>query len=154
LPLAGPAFGYQPGQQRFDSFDPNSLFLNQGYLNAGFPLIFQPFGFPQAKNFVYAYSNQGNLTVEHDMGAGFALSLAYNFNGGHHLNRPINANTVHGDLLVNNWRAALADSANSGVTASTNPLFVNACGIGPGGPYIPASVVSFFRPGGLNPSLT
>jgi len=154
LPLAGPAFGYQPSQQRFDSFDPNSLFLNQGYLNAGFPLIFQPFGFPQAKNFVYAYSNQGNLTVEHDLGKGYAVSFAYNFNGGHHLNRPINANTVRGDLLVNNWRAALADSANSGVIASTNPLFVNACGIGPAGPYIPAAVVSFFRPGGLNPSLT
>jgi len=33
---------------------PNSPFLNQGYLSpaTGFPLIQQPFGYPQAKNFV------------------------------------------------------------------------------------------------------
>ena len=29
-----------------------------------------------------------------------SLSLAYNFNGGRHLNRPINANTTRGDLLA------------------------------------------------------
>src|SRR5208282_3092227 len=46
------------------------------------PLGFQPFGYPQGKNFVYAYSQQANLTLERDLGNGLAFSLAYNFNGG------------------------------------------------------------------------
>lgn len=151
FPAAGPALGYQSDQQRFDAFLPTSLFINQGYLAAGLPLISQPFGFPQAKNFVFAYSNQANLTVERDLGKGFGISVAYNFNGGRHINRPINANPVRGDLLVNNWRAALAASA---ITSTTDPRAVNVCGVGPAGPYIPAAVASFFRPGGVNPSLT
>ncbi len=151
FPAAGPALGYQSDQQRFDAFLPTSLFINQGYLAAGLPLISQPFGFPQAKNFVFAYSNQANFTVERDLGKGFGLSVAYNFNGGRHLNRPINANPVRGDLLVNNWRAALAAGA---ITNTTDPRAVNVCGVGPAGPYIPAAVASFFRPGGVNPSLT
>ena len=98
--------GYLPNEQRFDAFLPNSLFINQNYLTnspfgaAFFPLGFQPFGYPQAKNFVYAYSQQINLSFERDLGSGFALSLAYNYNGGRHLNRPINANTANGALLV------------------------------------------------------
>src|SRR5205823_2431024 len=59
---------YSPNQQLFScgSAGPNcgvasttqSIFLNQNYLNpANFlPLGFQPFGYPQSKNFVYAYS--------------------------------------------------------------------------------------------------
>jgi len=53
---------------------------------------------------VYAYSQQANLSIERDLGKGFALNLAYNFNGGRHLNRPINANTVRGDLMMFNLR--------------------------------------------------
>lgn len=151
--LATGGFGYLPNEQRFDPFFSQSLFLNQGYINAGFPLGFQPFGYPQGKGFVFAYSNQANFTYEHDLGHDYSVSLAYNFNGGRHLNRPINVNAVRGDLLVNNWRAALADSGNTGVTTATSPLFVNSCGVGPGGAYVPASLVSFFRRGGLNPSI-
>ncbi len=164
------AFGYNKDQQRFDPSLTSSLFINQNYVNAGFPLVFQPFGFPQAKNFVFAYSNQANLTVERDLGKGFGISIAYNFNGGRHLNRPINANPVHGDLLVANWRNAVA-AANAQMLSPTdpnypsNPLFVGSadpsvfapCGaIGPSPSqfYVPAALVSFFRPSGLNPSLT
>ena len=112
---------YAPNQQRFScpNGDQNcglaippssSIFLTQNYLNPAtfLPLGFQPFGYPQGKNFVYAYSEQANLTIERDLGNNYSLSLAYNFNGGHHLNRPINANTVRGDLLVNNYNAAVA----------------------------------------------
>ncbi|GAC1433574.1 MAG: hypothetical protein NVS1B11_16470 [Terriglobales bacterium] len=74
--------GYQPNQQQFNAVLPNSLFINHNYITAGFPLAFQPFGYPQSKNFVYASSQQANLTFEQDLGGGFALSLAYNFNGG------------------------------------------------------------------------
>jgi Carboxypeptidase regulatory-like domain/TonB dependent receptor-like, beta-barrel len=141
--------GYLPNEQRFDAFNAN-LFLNQNYLSAGFPLAFQPFGYPQAKNFVYAYSHQANLTFEHDLGHNMSLSVAYNFNGGRHLNRPINANTVRGDLLVRNWQAIVAADPTQ---ATTNPLFVTGCGVGPAGPFIPAALVNFFRPSGLNASV-
>ena len=88
------------------------------------PLGFQPFGYPQAKNFVYAYSQQANLTIERDLGGGYALSLAYNFNGGRHLNRPINANTIRGDLMVSNFIAA-----NSTGAAVSSPFTVSGCGV-------------------------
>jgi len=135
--------------QRFDPFLPNTLFLNQNYIAAGFPLAFQPFGYPQSKNFVYAYSEQANLSVERDLGDGFALSLAYNFNGGHHLNRPINASAVRGDLLTNNFLTALA----AGQTF-TSPLAMSGCGLGPGNvPWVDPSLLNFFRPSGLNASI-
>ena len=138
-----------PNPQRFDPFLSNSLFLNQNYLNAGFPIGFQPFGYPQAKNFVYAYSEQTNLTVEHDLGNGFAFSLAYNFNGGRHLNRPINANAVRGDLLTANFFTALA----AGQTFSS-PFAMSGCGLGPGNtPWVDSSLLNFYRPSGLNPSI-
>jgi Carboxypeptidase regulatory-like domain/TonB dependent receptor len=143
--------GYQPNQQRFDPSNAN-LFINQNYLNPAtfFPVAFQPFGYPQGKGFVYAYAQQANLTFEQDLGHNMSFSLAYNFNGGRHLNRPINANTTRGDLLVKNWQAALAAGA---AQPTDNPLFVNNCGIGPGGPYVPTSLVNFFRPSGLNPAI-
>src|SRR5579862_355244 len=147
------ALGYEPNQQQFNSFQANSVFLNQNYLNPSsfMPLAFQPFGYPQAKNFVYAYSQQANLSVERDLGGGFALSLTYNFNSGRHLNRPINANTIRGDLLVSNYNAAVA----AGQTP-TSPLTVGTglvpCGVGSLGPWVSAPLMNFFRRGGLNPS--
>ena len=130
------------------------MFLNQNYLNPStfLPLAFQPFGYPQSKNFVYAYSQQANVTVERDLGDGYALSLAYNFNGGRHLNRPINANTIRGDLMVANFNAALAagQTPASPFTVGTGAL---PCGTGPLGPWLSSALMNFFRPGGLNPSI-
>ena len=151
--------GYLPGEQRFDAFLANSIFVNQNYLNAfgpgaHFPLILQPFGFPTAQNFEYAYSHQANLTIERDLGRDFALSLSYNFNGGRHLNRPINVNPVDSEALVVNWERAVAAGA---AAPTSNPLTgigaANPCGVGPLGPFILPAVVSFFRPSGVNPSL-
>ncbi len=162
---------YEPNQQQFRSFFPpgqsnQSLFLEQQYLTnppfpyapAPFPLAFQPFGYPQAKNFVYAYAQQANFTVERDLGGGFALSLAYNFNGGRHLNRPINASPVRGDLVTQNWMAAVGAGA---ATPTTDPLFVTTCGASPlAGAfpgalpyYVPTALVNLFRPSGLNASM-
>jgi len=61
--------GYLPNQQRFDPSN-TDLFINQNYLNPAtfFPVAFQPFGYPQSKNFVYAYAQQANLTLEQDLG--------------------------------------------------------------------------------------
>ena len=147
------ALGYLPNQQQFQALNfPQSVFLNQNYLNPAtfLPLGFQPFGYPQGKNFVYAYSQQANLTVETDLGRGYAFSLAYNFNGGRHLNRPINANTVRGDLMAENLLAAVANNA---AAITDNPFTVSGCGVGAGGPYVPAALTNFFRPSGVNPSI-
>ncbi|MGA8154193.1 MAG: carboxypeptidase regulatory-like domain-containing protein [Terriglobales bacterium] len=150
FPAVNSALGYLPNQQQFNAFLPNSIFVNQNYLNPATPLAlaFQPFGYPQGKNFVYAYSQQANLTFEQDLGHGFAVSVAYNFNGGRHLNRPINANTVHGNLLVLNYYAAVA-----GGETPASPFTVSGCGVGPGGPFVPAALVNFFRPSGVNASI-
>jgi hypothetical protein len=160
-PGTAAAMGYLPNQQQFQSLNfPQSLFLNQNYLNpATFqPLGFQPFGYPQGKNFVYAYSQQANLSIERDLGHGYALSLAYNFNGGRHLNRPINANTIRGDLMVANFNAAIADAVATGGTPPASPFTVSGCspgGAAPQGPlpYVDASLMNFFRRGGINPSI-
>ncbi|HEV2698772.1 MAG TPA: TonB-dependent receptor [Terriglobales bacterium] len=154
--------GYLPNQQRFDPSNA-SLFINQNYLSQAsfFPLAFQPFGYPQSKNFVYAYAQQANLTIERDLGHDFALSVAYNFNGGRHLNRPINANTVRGDLLLRNWQASLSDPTSN---AAAGPLFVGSgstaqgflpCNVNPnnGQPWVSAALTNFFRPSGLNPAI-
>jgi len=162
FPQANTNLGYLANQQQFQSLNfPQSVFLNQNYLNFNLanpgastflPLGFQPFGYPQAKNFVYAYSQQANLTVERDLGNGFTLSLAYNFNGGRHLNRPINANTIRGDLMVANFNAALAagETPASPFTVGTGAAH---CGTGLLGPWVSAPLMNFFRPGGLNPSV-
>jgi hypothetical protein len=150
------ALGYEPNQQQFNAFQPNSIFLNQNYLNPStfMPLGFQPFGYPQSKNFVYAYSQQANLSVERDLGGGFALNLAYNFNGGRHLNRPINANTIRGDLMIQNYAAASAAAVVAGGTPPASPFTVTGCGASPTGtPYVDSSLMNFFRPSGLNPSI-
>jgi len=159
-PAVNTNLGYLPNQQQFQALNfPQSEFLNQNYLNPSsfLPLGFQPFGYPQSKNFVYAYAQQANITVERDLGDGFALSLAYNFNGGRHLNRPINANTIRGDLMTANFEAAYYDALASGGTPPASPFTVSGCS--PGGtatspyPYVDSSLMNFFRPGGLNPSI-
>ena len=151
FPQANANLFYEPNQQQFQSLNvPQSVFLNQNYLNLAsanptfLPLGFQPFGYPQSRDFVYAYSQQVNLTVEHNLGDGFAFSLAYNFNGGRHINRPINANTIRGDLMTANFFAAAAGGQNA-----SSPFTVSGCGPG----YVDPALVNFFRPSGLNPSI-
>ena len=160
FPQANANLFYEPNRQQFQSLNtPNSVFLNQNYLNLAqgtfLPLGFQPFGYPQSKNFVYAYSQQANLTIERDLGGGYALSLAYNFNGGRHLNRPINAQAVRGDLMTANFFAASAALPAS--QAPDSPFTVGTgsvpCGTGPLGPWVSAPLMNFFRRGGLNPAI-
>jgi hypothetical protein len=157
FPQANANLFYEANQQQFQALNtPQSVFLNQNYLNLNpsnpgqstfLPLGFQPFGYPQGKNFVYAYSQQANLTIERDLGGGYAFSMAYNFNGGRHLNRPINANTIRGDLLTSNFFAAYAATGQ----LPSSPLTVSNPTCNPN--YVDASLVNFFRPGGLNPSI-
>jgi hypothetical protein len=163
FPSANADLGYLPNQQQFVSLNfPQSVFLNENYLTLGtnpatstfLPLAFQPFGYPQSKNFVYAYAQQANISVERDLGHGLSLNLAYNFNGGRHINRPINANTVRGDLLTANFEAAYYDAVLAGQAPPASPFTVSCNPAGPAPfPYVDAALMNFFRPGGLNPSL-
>ncbi|MCU1285027.1 MAG: hypothetical protein JWO13_1377 [Acidobacteriales bacterium] len=158
-----PALAYLPGQQRFDFNNQSSIFLNQAYLTAGFPLSVQPFGFPVASNFQYGYSQQANVQVEHQFGNDFSLSVGYNYNGGRHLNRPINVNPVNSEALVSNWEKAVAAATAAGLPTNnaaypSSPLSVQICpgtlgGLQPAGAFAPAAALSFFRKSGLNPSL-
>jgi Carboxypeptidase regulatory-like domain/TonB dependent receptor len=164
FPQANANLFYEPNQQQFQSLNvPQSVFLNQNYLNLDLanplqstflPLGFQPFGYPQGKNFVYAYSQQANFSIERDLGGGFSLNLAYNFNGGRHLNRPINASTIRGDLLTANFAAAFYDAKLAGLTPPASPFTVSGCNpVGAPFPYVDPALMNFFRPGGLNPSI-
>jgi hypothetical protein len=160
--------GFIPGQQRFNATPFTTaqasnaqfpgLFVNQNYLSptSFFPLAFQPFGYPQSKNFVYAYSQQVNFSIERDLGSGYAFTLAYNFNGGRHLNRPINANTTRGDLAMNNYLVALSDPTSNATVGG--PLGVGTgvapCGVNPSGkPWVSSALTNFFRPSAVNPAI-
>jgi len=170
--------GYQPGQQRFDPFAAGSLFANQNYLASGFPLPILPFTLPVARNFVYGYAQQANLTIEHELSKSWKFSLGYQWTRGLHLNHAQDVNFTDPQLLDQNAFNAAASGLSVG-----NPLGVQApssnvlptattCGIGVILPGVlgqvggcPASLASlngkfvstpaffnFFRPSGPNPS--
>src|SRR6266436_4880385 len=100
--------GYQPNQQRFDPFAAGSLFANQNYLNAGFPLGVLPFTLPVGKNFVYGYAQQANLTIERQISESWKFSLGYQWTRGLHLNRPQDVNSTDPKLLTQNFANCLA----------------------------------------------
>jgi hypothetical protein len=171
---------YQADQQRFDPLASGSLFANQAYLQAGFPLPVLPFTLPLAKNFVYSYAHQANLTIEREIAASWKFSLAYQWTRGLHLNRPVDINSTDPKLLAQN----AFNAAASGLTVG-NPITVvvptgapNSCvNTGNGSLFLiapgalaqgfaaancnPAAAVgfvgtpaffNFFRPSGPNPS--
>jgi hypothetical protein len=176
---------YLANQQRFDPKPgpgnptcPDSLFVNQNFLTRGFPLPILPFTLAVNKNFVYAYSQQGNLTIEQQLAKDFKFSVGYTYTHGSHLNRPRDINSTNPLLLATNFRNALA----AGLTPA-NPLTVAApppgytppagfCGVTLIAPLVlgqltgcpvpftslngqvigTAAVFNLFRPSGLNPS--
>ena len=96
-----------PNQQRFDPNNSNSLFVNQNFLAAGFPLPILPSGLPADLHFTTPYVQQISFGIEQDLGHNMSLNIAYNSTGGRHLNRPINVNPVNPQLLIANWRNAV-----------------------------------------------
>jgi outer membrane receptor protein involved in Fe transport len=133
---AFPAMCYQPAQQRFNAFQPNSLFVNQNFLTfppapapppptgpfgAGYPLTLLPFTLPVEKNFKFGYAQQANLTVERELTKDLKISVGYNYTHGLHLDRTINRNVTDPGLLVGNDANAIAIGL---VPAGTSPLFV------------------------------
>jgi len=163
LPVAG--LNYLPGQQRFDPDNSNSLFVNQNYLAAGFPLAILPSGLPADLHYVTPYVQQISFGIERDLGHNMTLNVAFNATGGRHLNRPVNVNPVNPALLTANWRNAVA-AVNAGTavagtaSATSSPLTVATaggavppCGEGPSGAYVAPPLLNFFRRSGLNTSL-
>jgi outer membrane receptor protein involved in Fe transport len=171
LPIAG--LNYIPGQQRFDPNNSASLFVDQNYLAAGFPLAILPSGLPADLHYVTPYVQQISFGIEHDFGHNLSLNVSYNATGGRHLNRPVNVNPVNPALVTTNWRAAVA-AVNAGTASiipgsgtplsavaspTSNPLTVATasgtapCGEGPAGPYVAPPLLNFFRRSGLNTSL-
>ncbi|HKW65001.1 MAG TPA: carboxypeptidase regulatory-like domain-containing protein [Candidatus Acidoferrum sp.] len=114
-----PNMFYLPNQQRFDPLASGSIFANQAYLQAGFPLPILPFTLPLSKNFVYAYAHQANLTIERELAGSWKFSLAYQWTRGLHLNRPVDINSTDPKLLAQN----AFNAAASGLSVS-NPLTV------------------------------
>lgn len=173
------SLAYLPDQQRFDPLAANSLFANQNYLAAGFPLPILPFTLPVAANFKYGYAQQGNLTIEHKIAGSWTVSAGYQYTRGIHLNRPVDVNSTNPVLLANNLLNA--DAAGLGFT---NPVTVvapsasfgpnsngpNTCGVNVISPQVlgvltgcpiaalngqfvgTPAVFNFFRPSGPNPS--
>src|SRR5262249_18895935 len=78
------SLAYQPAQQRFNPLAPNSLFANQNYLSAGFPLPILPFTLPVASNFKFGYAQQGNLTIERALSNSWKVSIGYQYTKGVH----------------------------------------------------------------------
>ena len=173
-----PNMFYLPGQQRFDPLASGSLFANQNYLTAGFPLPILPFTLPIARNFKYAYAEQGNLTVEREIAGSWKFSVGYQYTRGLHLNRPIDVNSTNPQLLAQNafnaGAAGISVSNPVTVTVPSSDIAAGAanCGLhliapqvlgvlnncpGPlaalNGQYVGTpAFFNFFRPSGPNPS--
>jgi len=175
-----PSMFYLPSQQRFDPLAPSSLFANQNYLAAGFPLPILPFTLPLAKNFVYGYANQANLTIEREIAGSWKFSLGYQRSRGVHLNHAQDVNSTDPGMLAQNMFNAVASglspsqplavvvpsgTPNTCVNQGSGSIFLiapSALGQGFAAPNCnPAAAVgfvgtaaffNFFRPSGPNPS--
>ncbi len=117
---------YQPDQQRFNPFQANSIFTNQNFLTAGFPLTLLPFTIPVTKNFQYALAQQANLTIEREITKDWKISVGYNYTHGTHLDRTINFSVAEPRLLTSNDNNAILAGL---VTPGTNPQGIQVPGL-------------------------
>ena len=147
-PGAAATAQYQFGRQRFN---------DQTFPGFG-PVL--PFTVPVSKDFVYAYANQANFTIERQLTKDMAISAGYLFVGAHHLPHPLDINAPRTDLQIENYRRC------TGVlpTNTTQALTVNptACSnivaiVIPGlitvtsrGGVIQPAAANFFRPSAPN----
>src|SRR2546427_1692559 len=176
-----PGITYLPNEQRFDPKN-SPFFNNQNFLQTGIPLALLPFTLPIARNFQYAYAQQGNLTIERQLGHDYKFNIGYSYTHAVHLNRPRNIDSTDPKLLAQNLRNALA----AGIPVSGNIPFAvvapatsmgatsTACGVNVIAPLAlgvlvncpaaaglapldgqfvgTAAFFNFFKPSGPNPS--
>ncbi|MGH9794350.1 MAG: TonB-dependent receptor domain-containing protein [Candidatus Acidiferrales bacterium] len=171
-------FGYLPNEQRFDPKLMGSIFADQNFLTAGFPIPILPFTLHVDREFDYGYAQQANLTLEQRIARDYKVSVAYTYTHGLHLNRPRNITPTDPGLLGRNFINAsvaglaptnpltvAAPAANRAATASTCGVTViapSALGVlsacpgplaGLNGQFLgTAAFFNFFRPTGPNPS--
>ncbi|HVS81832.1 MAG TPA: carboxypeptidase regulatory-like domain-containing protein [Pyrinomonadaceae bacterium] len=101
-PGAAASAQYQAGRQRFN---------DQTFPGFG-PVL--PFTVPVSKDFVYAYANQANFTVERQLTKDMSISAGYLFVGAHHLNHPLDINAPQTNLQIANFfRLAGRNPANT-----------------------------------------
>src|SRR5712691_5812966 len=175
-----PNMFYLPDQQRFDPLASGSLFANQNYLTAGFPLPVLPLTLPIARNFKYGYAQQANLTIEREIAGSWKFSLGYQWSRGVHLNHAQDVNSTDPRLLAQNTFNAVASglcvsnplavvvptgAPNTCVNTGSGCVFLiapSALGQGFAAPNCSAAAAvgfvgtsaffNFFRPSGPNPS--
>ena len=125
-----PNMYYQPNQQRFDPLASGSIFANQNYLSAGFPLPILPFTLPVVKNFTYGYAEQANLSVQRVIAGTWTISAGYQWTRGIHLNRPVDINSTDPQLLDQNFvnASAVGLAAGSPITVAVPSAPNTLCG--------------------------
>jgi Carboxypeptidase regulatory-like domain len=112
--------GYLCTQQRFNPTLISLLMRDQNYLGSGYPMPYLPFTMPVAKNFVNMYSEQGNLTIEHEFASRLKVGASYSYVRGLHLYRSRNINQANAVLLTQNFANAVAAGIRG--TAGGNPV--------------------------------
>lgn len=139
---------YQSGRQRFN---------DQTFPGFG-PVL--PFTLPVNGDFEYAYANQGNFSVEQQIGKNMSLSGSYLFVGAHHLPHPLDLNAPRTDLQIANYvRCFNAPPPNTTAVLTVNPALCSNIVAQPipglisvttrGGVIAPAAA-NFFRPNAPN----
>ena len=97
-----------PGAAATAQYLPGRLTFNDQTF-VGFGPIF-PFTLAVGKDFEYAYANQANVSIEHQVGKNLSLSASWIFVGAHHLPHPQDVNAPRTDLLAENFRRFAANN--------------------------------------------
>jgi hypothetical protein len=115
-----------PGAAATAQYLPGRLTFNDQTF-VGFGPIF-PFTLAVGKEFEYAYANQANVSIEHQLGKNLSMSASWIFVGAHHLPHPQDINAPRADLLSENFRrfAGRAPTSLSEAVLFSLPTVSNA----------------------------
>ena len=97
-----------PGAAASAQYLPGRLIFNDQTF-VGFGPVF-PFTLNVSKDFEYAYANQANFTIEHQLGKNLSFSAGWIFVGAHHLPHPQDINAPRSDLISENFRRFAANN--------------------------------------------
>lgn len=91
--------GTTPGIDQGSVFLPAQSRFNARAVFPGFGVLL-PFSLPVDRDFQYAYTNQVNLTIEHEISNNTAISASYIFTGGRKLPHSVNRNAPDGKRVL------------------------------------------------------